>query len=152
VSLLSAMPLAAETIHEEKSKYRDITVTQVGDRRCLLFNVHRGDRNQTCMLVNDPLRLVFDYTRMSFAGLLLNPDPERILVIGPDVFQDGAKIFPSGQAIHIAEVRRKRWRPLMRNADSVGGHVPRHLPYVRGEAAKTTNASIAVPAASAIIA
>ena len=25
----------AETIHEERSKYRDITVTQVGDRRCL---------------------------------------------------------------------------------------------------------------------
>jgi len=82
VLLLAAMPLSAATIHEEKSKYRDITVTQVGDRRCLLFNVHRGDRNQTCMLVNDKLRLVFDYTRMSFAGLLLNAEPKRILVIG----------------------------------------------------------------------
>ena len=103
---LAAGPGLAETIHEEKSKYRDITVTQVGDRRCLLFNVHRGDRNQTCMLVSDPLRLVFDYTRMSFAGLLLNPDPQRILVIGlgggsiPMAFAD---LYPEAE-IDIVEV------------------------------------------------
>ena len=80
--LSSVNGLAAETIHEERSKYRDITVTQVGERRCLLFNVHRGDRNQTCVMVNDRDRLVFAYTKMSFAGLLLNPDPKNILVIG----------------------------------------------------------------------
>ena len=68
----------AETIHEERSKYRDITVTQTGERRCLLFNVHRGDRNQTCMLLDDPNRLVFDYTRMSFAGLMLQQTPKNI--------------------------------------------------------------------------
>lgn len=96
----------AETIHEERSKYRDITVTQVGDRRCLLFNVHRGDRNQTCVLVNDKQRLVFDYTRMSFSGLLLNAEPERILVIGlgggsiPLTFAD---LFPEAQ-IDIVEI------------------------------------------------
>ena len=96
----------AETIHEERSKYRDITVTQVGDRRCLLFNVHRGDRNQTCVLVNDKQRLVFDYTRMSFSGLLLNPNPQRILVIGlgggsiPLTFAD---LFPQAQ-IDIVEI------------------------------------------------
>ena len=72
----------AETIHEERSKYRDITVTQVGERRCLLFNVHRGDRNQTCMILDNPNRLVFDYTRMGFAGLLLQQAPQSILVIG----------------------------------------------------------------------
>ena len=46
IQLLALMFFAvnsnAETIHEERSKYRDITVTQVGERRCLLFNVHRG--------------------------------------------------------------------------------------------------------------
>ena len=47
VALLSVSGFVqAETIHEERSKYRDITVTQVGDRRCLLFNVHRGDRTK----------------------------------------------------------------------------------------------------------
>ncbi len=82
LALSGSQLFAAETIHEERSKYRDITVTQIGERRCLLFNVHRGDRNQTCLMVNDTDRLVFDYTKMSFAGLLLNPEPASILVIG----------------------------------------------------------------------
>ncbi|HAG70629.1 MAG TPA: spermidine synthase [Gammaproteobacteria bacterium] len=91
---------SAETIHEERSKYRDIAVTQNGDRRCLLFNVHRGDRNQTCLYVSEPDRLVFDYTKMSFAGLLLKPAPEKILIIGlgggslPLTFND---LFPDAQ-------------------------------------------------------
>lgn len=96
----------AETIHEERSKYRDITVDQSGDRRCLLFNVHRGDRNQTCKYMSEPWRLVFDYTRMSFAGLLLQPQPQRILIIGlgggsiPMTFND---LFPDAQ-IDVIEI------------------------------------------------
>ncbi len=103
---LSGFPAVGETIHEERSKYRDITVTQVRDRRCLLFNVHRGDRNQTCILIDDPDRLVFDYTRMTFAGLLLQPKPERILIIGlgggsiPLTFSD---LFPNSR-IDIVEI------------------------------------------------
>lgn len=104
--LLACAGASAEVLHEEKSKYRDITVTQEGDRRCLLFNVHRGDRNQTCMLVDDRDQLVFDYTRMSFAGLLLNPDPQNVLIIGlgggsiPMVFSD---LYPDTR-IDIVEV------------------------------------------------
>lgn len=69
-------------IHEERSQYRDVVVTEFNNQRCMLFNVHRGDMNQTCIDLRDPRRLVFNYTRMSFAGLLLNPEPERILVAG----------------------------------------------------------------------
>ncbi|MFM1896510.1 MAG: hypothetical protein RLZZ385_1584 [Pseudomonadota bacterium] len=79
---LSAVTATAEVIHEERSLYRDITVVQNGPRRCLIFNVRVGDRNQTCVDVNEPEKLVFAYTRMSFAGLLLNPQPRRILVAG----------------------------------------------------------------------
>ena len=85
LSVLAAVllqPVAAETLHEERSLYRDITVTQEGQRRCLVFNVHRGDRNQTCMNTADPERLVFEYAKMSFAGLLLNPNPRRVLISG----------------------------------------------------------------------
>jgi len=85
LSVLAAVllqPVAAETLHEERSLYRDITVTQEGQRRCLVFNVHRGDRNQTCMNTADPERLVFEYAKMSFAGLLLNPNPRRVLIAG----------------------------------------------------------------------
>lgn len=105
-ALALVAPLAAEVIHEERSRYRDITVTEEGNRRCMLFNVHRGDRNQTCMFVDDPDRLVFDYTRMSFAGLLLNPEPESVLVIGlgggsiPMAFAD---LFPDAR-IDVVEV------------------------------------------------
>ena len=104
--LLPYSAVLAEAIHEERSKYRDITVTQVGDRRCLLFNVHRGDRNQTCMMVEDRDLLVFDYTRMSFAGLLLKQDPADILVIGlgggsiPMTFAD---LFPNAK-IDVVEI------------------------------------------------
>lgn len=82
LSFFAAKSAVAETIHEERSIYRDITVVQNGDRRCLIFNLHRGDRNQTCMEVNDRDTLVFSYTRMSFAGLLLQPEPKSILVAG----------------------------------------------------------------------
>ncbi len=39
----------AETVHEEGSLYRDITVAEIGEPRCLLFNVNRGDRKQACV-------------------------------------------------------------------------------------------------------
>lgn len=69
-------------IHEERSQYRNVVVTEFNNQRCMLFNVRRGDMNQTCMDLRDPRRLVFNYTRMSFAGLLLNSQPKRILVAG----------------------------------------------------------------------
>jgi len=108
VALLVVMSnvAVADTIHEERSLYRDIVVEQNGDRRCLIFNVYRGDRNQTCVDINDRDRLVFNYTRMSFAGLLLNSNPQRILVAGlgggsiPLTLND---LFPEAQ-IDVVEV------------------------------------------------
>ena len=97
---------AAEVIHEEKSLYRDINVVQTGDRRCLVFNVHRGDRNQTCVNMANRDKLVFTYTKMSFAGLLLTPSPKKILIAGlgggtlPLAFND---LFPDAQ-IDVIEV------------------------------------------------
>ncbi|MBL4820454.1 MAG: fused MFS/spermidine synthase [Gammaproteobacteria bacterium] len=80
--VLFSLSADADVIHEERSLYRDITVVQNGHRRCLIFNVRIGDRNQTCVDVNEPEKLVFSYTRMSFAGLLLRSQPKRILVAG----------------------------------------------------------------------
>ena len=93
-------------IHEERSQYRDVVVTEFNNQRCMLFNVHRGDMNQTCIDLRDPKRLVFNYTRMSFAGLLLNPNPQRILVAGlgggtiPTVMRE---LFPDAR-IDVLEV------------------------------------------------
>lgn len=96
----------AEVLHEEKSLYRDINVVQTGNRRCLVFNVHRGDRNQTCVNVADKDKLVFSYTKMSLAGLLLTPRPKNILIAGlgggtlPLALND---LFPDAQ-IDVVEV------------------------------------------------
>lgn len=107
VVLFSSVAFAQRTIiHEERSQYRNVVVTEFNNQRCMLFNVRRGDMNQTCMDLRDPRRLVFNYTRMSFAGLLLNPEPQRILVAGlgggtiPTVMHE---MFP-GAHIDVLEV------------------------------------------------
>jgi len=82
ISLGFTSSAQAEDIHKEKSIYRNILVKEVYGRRCLVFTVKRGDRNQTCMDLNDPKKLVFPYVRMTLAGLLLSPEPKRILIIG----------------------------------------------------------------------
>jgi spermidine synthase len=75
-------------------------------RRCLIFAVRRGDRNQTCINLNDPDRVVFPYARMTFAGLLLNPQPVSILIVGlgggtiPTVL---SRLYPTS-TIHIVEI------------------------------------------------
>lgn len=72
----------AKTIHSERSLYRNILVEEKRGLRCLKFNVKSSKTQQSCMLVKDPNKLVFNYTKMLFASLLLNPNPERILIIG----------------------------------------------------------------------
>ncbi len=80
-SLFSGL-VSAETLHEERSVYRNIFVTEVEGRRCLLFNAVRGERNQTCMNMYNPKEFVFHYARMTMAGLLVNPNPKNILIAG----------------------------------------------------------------------
>ena len=82
--LASAIPVQAQerTLHEERSLYRNISVTQNGDERCMLFRARRGLGRETCMLVSDPRHLVFEYAPMMLSSLFLNPNPQRILVIG----------------------------------------------------------------------
>ncbi|MFM2481905.1 spermidine synthase [Celerinatantimonas sp. YJH-8] len=73
----------SKVIHHERSLYRDLTVTEQHGLRCLQFNAVRGDHIQTCQYLDaDDPRLVFHYTRMSLAGLLLDPQPRRILIVG----------------------------------------------------------------------
>lgn len=79
---LFAISANAETIHEERSVYRNIFVTESDGRRCLIFDAERGQRNQTCINIRNEKEMLFHYTRMSMAGLLLNPNPKRILIAG----------------------------------------------------------------------
>ena len=82
IALVSGTACADNVIHREKSLYRNIVVKESSGRRCLLFAVRRGDRNQTCMDLKNPRKVVFPYARMVFAGLLVNPRPQSVLVVG----------------------------------------------------------------------
>ena len=82
VSLSLTTTVQAKTIHSERSLYRNILVEENNGLRCLKFNVRSSKTQQSCMLMDDPQRLVFNYTKMLFSSLLINPNPERILIIG----------------------------------------------------------------------
>lgn len=69
-------------LHEERSLYRNIYVTQEGDERCLLFRARRGAGRESCKLMSDPDRLVFEYAQMMLGALYIDPAPKRILIIG----------------------------------------------------------------------
>ena len=84
---LAAGSVTAEPVlvHEERSLYRNIQVTDADGIRCLRFS-YRGTagHNQSCIHL-DPAKasqMVFDYTRMALVGLLLREPPKRVLVIG----------------------------------------------------------------------
>ena len=84
LSLLTALPLSAQPklLHQERSLYRNIFVTQDGEERCMLFRYPRPFGRESCRMLNEPQKLIFDYTQMMLTGLYLNPSPKRILIIG----------------------------------------------------------------------
>ena len=94
----------ANTIHSERSLYRNILVEENNGLRCLKFNVKSTKTQQSCMLVNQPQQLVFNYTKMLFSSLLLNPNPERILIIGlggGSMSNALHEIFPSANITNV---------------------------------------------------
>jgi len=82
ISAALSTQATAKIIHNERSLYRNILVEENNGLRCLKFNVKSEKTQQSCMIVTDPQRLVFNYTKMLFSSLLINPNPERILIIG----------------------------------------------------------------------
>ncbi|MGL1958623.1 MAG: fused MFS/spermidine synthase [Colwellia sp.] len=82
ISATTANQAQAEVIHHERSLYRNIIVEDNDDLRCLKFNVKKADSQQSCYLKSKPKKLVFNYTKLLLASLLVNPEPKRILIIG----------------------------------------------------------------------
>jgi spermidine synthase len=81
-SVLLATDTHARVIHTERSPYSTILVNQRGTVVCMLFSVRRDQRNQSCVDQRRPKEMLFPYTRMMMASLLLNPEPEQILMLG----------------------------------------------------------------------
>jgi spermidine synthase len=80
----SAAPASAQAqlLHQERSLYRNIFVTQNGDERCMLFRYPRPAGRESCRLLHNPTKLIFEYTQMMLTALYLDPHPKRVLVIG----------------------------------------------------------------------
>ncbi|MFY8325155.1 spermidine synthase [Pseudoalteromonas sp. ZZD1] len=76
------MPVMADVIHKERSLYRNILVEETGDLRCLKFDEKTRKSSQSCMYISKPDKLVFNYTKMSFASLLMIDNPKNVLIIG----------------------------------------------------------------------
>jgi spermidine synthase len=84
LGIIVAIPfrLIAETVlHTERSLYRNITVYESDDERCMRFTKQISAR-QSCISLKDPDRLVFNYTKMMLGALYLQPEPGKILIIG----------------------------------------------------------------------
>jgi spermidine synthase len=85
VAVALALALApagrAGVLHTEKSLYRNIVVYEADGLRCMKFGRYEGGR-QSCMSLEHPQHLVFEYTKMMMGALYLNPAPARVLVIG----------------------------------------------------------------------
>ena len=73
---------ALEILHRERSLYQTILITQDRNRICMQFSVREHQRNQSCFNPRHPKRMVFTYTRMMMAALLLEPAPAKVLIAG----------------------------------------------------------------------
>lgn len=84
VVLVGGWPASAQQrlLHQERSLYRNIFVTDSGDEICMLFRYPVPLGRESCKLKSDPNKLIFDYTQMMMAGLYLNPKPAKLLIIG----------------------------------------------------------------------
>ena len=70
-------------IHQERSLYRNILVTEDSQRRCLRFTITSlSGQNQSCRFLDKPLELVFPYAKMALSSLLVQKNPQRILIVG----------------------------------------------------------------------
>ena len=94
--MLVAASAGAQEVYQEKSLYRNILVYEDQGLRCMKFGRHDAGR-QTCRSLANPDALVLNYTKMLLGALYLNPEPQKILIIGlgggtlPSVLQ---KIVP----------------------------------------------------------
>ncbi len=68
-----------QIVHREHWDNLLVEVIDDGDTRSLVFG---GDVLQSSMSLSHPNRLILSYTQCMMASLLINEDPERVLVIG----------------------------------------------------------------------
>ena len=100
---------SARLLHTEPSEYAPVVVFEQYGERCMNFTAIESEGRQTCYQLDDPDKMVFEYTRMMTGALFVNPDPESVLIIGlggatmpvalhkllPDVIIDSVELDPA---------------------------------------------------------
>ena len=89
-----------QVLHREQSLYHTILIVAEPSRLCLQFSVRENQRNQSCIDPRHPKRMVFAYSRMIMAGLLIAPEPRSVLVAGL-----GGGTLPTAFAALLPEAR-----------------------------------------------
>ena len=72
----------ARLIHRKNSLYHQILVYEYGSIVTLQFGRPRAALSQSEVDLSDLRRHRLEYTQIAFCGLLYNPEPERVLVVG----------------------------------------------------------------------
>lgn len=94
-------------IHQERSLYRNILVTEDDIRRCMRFTItSTTGQNQSCRFYDDHDRLVFPYGKLVLTSLLVKDNPRRILIAGlggGTLVNTYNKLFPDAE-IYITEI------------------------------------------------
>ena len=78
----AACAQSPRVLHTEQSKFEKIVVYEQAGDRCMKFGSLESSGRQTCLNVEKPKTLLFDYTRMMLGALYLKPDVQRILIVG----------------------------------------------------------------------
>jgi spermidine synthase len=90
-------------IHQERSLYRNILVTEDAERRCMRFTItERTGQNQSCHFLDDHDKLVFPYAKMVLSSLLVQDNPQRILIVGlggGTLVNTYSKLFPQAEIV-----------------------------------------------------
>lgn len=106
LSLSGCGPKQTNVIHQERSLYSNIYVTEEGGQRCMRFRVRMNTLAQGCVLRDDINRHALEYSKLVMVGAYAVPAPRRVLVLGlgvgviPRTLQS---LFPDAQ-IDIAEI------------------------------------------------
>jgi len=94
-------------IHQQRSLYRNIIVTEDAERRCMRFTItDRSGQNQSCRFLADHDSLVFPYAKMVLSSLLVQDNPQRILIVGlggGTLVHTYSTLFPDAEII-ISEI------------------------------------------------
>ncbi|MBN2418564.1 MAG: fused MFS/spermidine synthase [Deltaproteobacteria bacterium] len=99
--LFFALHIAGDRlIFEKKNEYHHIMVYQGGHTRTLFLGNGPDDGKQSRIDLRDPDDLLLEYTRLVFAGLLVNDKPLNILIIGL-----GGGVIPRAMVRYIPDAQ-----------------------------------------------